>query len=149
VRCIPVALAALIVVSCSSAPPATATPTLVSDLVIPTTVPNGTVDVVVKRGYTVGETVRATVRLRPTSGTLRGPLDPFIQASGFSGTATVRRLTVDPVTANAGNSEMVVVAWDLHDDAGTAVGGDDYSLVFNVIDNTGRTATVGVTLQVR
>jgi hypothetical protein len=148
VRCLAALLAALVLASCSSALPTT-TPAPVSDLVIPTSVPNGTVDVIVKRGYTVGETVRATVRLRPTSGTLRGPLDPFIQASGFSGTATVRRLSVDPVTASAGASEMVVVAWDLRDDAGTAVGGDDYSLVFNVIDNTGRTATVGVTLQVR
>jgi hypothetical protein len=148
VRCLAAVLAAFVLASCSSALPTT-TPPPASDLVIPTTVPNGIVDVIVKRGYTVGETVRATVRLRPTSGTLRGPLDPFIQASGFSGTATVRRLTVDPVTASAGASEMVVVAWDLRDDAGIAVGGDDYSLVFNVIDNTGRTATVGVTLQVR
>jgi hypothetical protein len=148
VRRLAALLAALVLASCSSAVP-TATPAPAGELVIPTTVPNGTVDVVVKRGYPVGETVRATVRLRPTSGTLRGPIDPFIQASGFSGTATVRRLAVDPVTANAGASEMVLVAWDLRDDAGTAVGGDDYSLVFNVIDNTGRTATVGVTLQVR
>jgi hypothetical protein len=102
----------------------------------------------VKRGYAVGETVRATVRLSPTSGTLRGPLDPFIQASGFSGTATVRHLSVEPVSASAGPAE-VVVTWDLRDDAGTAVGGDDYSLVFAVIDDAGRTTTVGATLQVR
>src|SRR5687768_7027513 len=111
--------------SCSSAPPATTTAPLVSDLVIPTTVPNGTVDVIVKRGYAVGETVSATLRLRPTSGTLRGPLDTFIQASGFSGTATVRRLIVDPVLANAGTAQMAVVVWDMRDDAGTVVGGDD------------------------
>lgn len=142
------ALFAALVVSCSSASP-TPPPAPVSDLVIPTTVPNGTVDVVVKRTYTIDETVRATVRLRPTSGSLRGPLDPFIQASGFSATALVRHLTVDPVVANAGAAAMVVVEWDMRDDAGTAVGGDDYSLVFNVIDNSGRTAMVGVTLQVR
>jgi hypothetical protein len=118
------------------------------DLVIPTTVPNGRVDVVVKRGYTVGETVRATVRLVPTTGTLRGPLDPFIQASGFHGTATVRRLAVEPVSASAGSAEVVVL-WDMRDDAGTAVGADDYSLVFSVIDDSGRRSTVGATLQVR
>jgi hypothetical protein len=126
----------------------TSTSPPLGDLVIPTTVPNGRVEVVVKRLYAVGENVRATVRLRPTSGTLRGPLDPFIQASGFSGTATVRRLAVDPVSASVGPAEVVVM-WDMRDDAGTAVGGDDYSLVFAVIDDSGRTTTVGATLQVR
>lgn len=115
---------------------------------IPTTVPNGRVEVVVKSAYAVGETVRATIRLRPTTGTLRGPLDPFIQASGFDRTATVRHLAVDPVNANAGSAEVVVL-WDMRDDAGTVVGSDDYSLVFKVIDDGGRTTTVGATLQVR
>ncbi|MGH2471954.1 MAG: hypothetical protein ACRDG6_06075 [Candidatus Limnocylindria bacterium] len=147
-RCLAALLAVLVLVSCGSPPPLI-TPSPVGDLVIPTTVPNGTVEVIVKRGYTVGETVRATVRLRPTSGRLRGPLDPFIQASGFHGTATVRHLAVDPVNTNAGAAEMVVVVWDMRDDAGTVVGGDDYSLVFNVIDDSGRTTTVGATLQVR
>jgi hypothetical protein len=148
VRYIAALLAVLVLSSCRSTTPLI-TPSPVGDLVVPTTVPNGTVEVIVKRGYTVGETVRATVRLRPTSGTLRGPLDPFIQASGFSGTATVRRLAVGPVSANAGSAEMVVVVWDMRDDAGIAVGGDDYSLVFNVMDDSGRTTTVGTTLQVR
>ena len=137
----------LIFVSCASAPPArTASP--VSDLVIPTTVPNGKVEVVVKPTYTAGETIRATIRLAPTTGTLRGPLDPFIQASGFHGTATVRRLAVDPISVTAGSAE-VVVSWDMRDDGGAAVGSDDYSLVFNVMDDAGRTTTVGTTLQVR
>ena len=137
----------LVFVSCGSAPPVrTSAP--VGDLVIPTTVPNGKVDVIVKSGYTVGETVRATVRLSPTTGTLRGPLDPFIQASGFHGTATVRHLAVDPISVTPGSAE-VVVRWDMRDDTGTAVGSDDYSLVFNVIDDAGRTTTVGATLQVR
>ena len=120
----------------------------IGDLVIPTTVPNGKVEVVVKSGYTVGETIQATVRLRPATGTLRGPLDPYIQASGFHGTATVRHLAVSPISVSAGSGD-VVVQWDMRDDTGTAVGSDDYSLVFNVIDNAGRTTTVGATLQVR
>ena len=133
--------------SCGSAPPVrTAAP--VSDLVIATTVPNGKVDVIVKPTYTVGETIRATIRLSPTTGTLRGPLDPFVQASGFHGTATVRHLAIDPISVAAASAEVVVL-WDMRDDAGTAVGSDDYSLVFHVIDNAGRTTTVGATLQVR
>jgi hypothetical protein len=147
VRPIAALLAAFVLTSCASAPPL-ATPALAADLVIPTTVPNGKVEVVVKRTYTVGETVRATIRLSPTTGTLRGPLDPFIQASGFHGTATVRHLAIDPISASGGSAE-VVVQWDLRDDAGQQVGGDDYSLVFNVVDNSGRATTVGTTLQVR
>ena len=119
-----------------------------SDLVIPTTVPNGKVEVVVKSTYAVGETIRATVRLLPSKGSLRGPLDPYIQASGFHGTATVRRLSIEPISVNAGSAETVVL-WDMRDDSGKAVGTDDYSLVFNVIDDSGRTTTVGATLQVR
>jgi hypothetical protein len=147
VRTLATILALLVIASCGGAAPVrTFAPA--GDLVIPTTVPNGKVDVVVKPLYTVGETIRATIRLSPTSGSLRGPLDPFIQASGFHGTATVRHLAVDPISVGAGSAEVVVL-WDMRDDAGTAVGGDDYSLVFNVIDNSGRTTTVGATLQVR
>jgi hypothetical protein len=140
-------LALLLSVSCGAAPPArTSAP--VTDLVIPTTVPNGTVEVIVKPTYTVGEPIRATIRISPTTGTLRGPLDPFVQASGFHGTATVRHLIIDPISVSAGSADVAVL-WDMRDDAGTAVGSDDYSLVFNVIDDAGRRTTVGATLQVR
>jgi hypothetical protein len=140
-------LAVALVVACTSTP-VFSPPVPTGDLVLSNKVSNGTVEVVVKRAYAVGETVRATVRLIPTTGSLRGPLDPFIQASGFHGTATVRHLKVDPISVSAGAAEVAVV-WDMRDDAGAAVGGDDYSLVFNVIDHSGRTTTVGATLQVR
>ena len=139
--------ALLAVASCQGAPPLrTAVP--IGELVLPTTVPNGKVEVVVKSTYTVGETIRATVRLIPATGSLRGPVDPYIQASGFHGTATVRHLSVEPISVSAGAGEAVVL-WDMHDDGGKAVGSDDYSLVFNVIDDSGRITTVGATLQVR
>jgi len=147
VRLFAAVLAGLALASCSSPPPST-TAAPIGDLVIPTTVPNGKVEVVVKAAYTVGEPVRATIRLSPRTGTLRGPLDPFIQASGFHGTATVRHLALDPVSAGARAAE-VAVSWDMRDDAGTAVGSDDYTLVFSVIDDSGRISTVGATLQVR
>ncbi len=141
-------LAVVLIASCAGTPPlATATP--VSDLVLPTTVPNGKVEVVVKSRYAVGDTIRATVRLIPTTGTLRGPLDAYVQASGFHGTATVRHLAVAPVGANAGSPEAVELRWDMRDDSGQPVGSDDYSLVFTVIDDSGRGTTVGATLQVR
>jgi hypothetical protein len=145
-------LAALLVlllwVSCDPAQPERMSAAPVSDLVIPTTVPNGKVEVIVKATYTVGATIRATIRLTPTTGTLRGPLDPFVQASGFHGTATVRHLAVDPISVAAGSGEVVVV-WDMRDDTGAAVSSDDYSLVFNVVDDARRMTTIGTTLQVR
>jgi len=147
VRLLAAVLAALALGSCSPTPPST-TAAPISELVIPTTVPNGKVEVVLKAAYTVGQPVRATIRLSPRTGTLRGPLDPLIQASGFHGTATVRRLAVDPVSVTAGSADVAVV-WDMRDDSGTAVGSDDYSLVFSVIDDAGRTTPVGATLQVR
>jgi len=147
VRVLAVLLVVLVLGSCGGAPPLrTAAP--VGELVLPTTVPNGKVEVIVKSTYTVGESIRATVRLIPAIGSLRGPLDPYIQASGFHGTATVKHLSVDPISVSAGAGEAVVL-WDMHDDSGRVVGSDDYSLVFNVIDDSGRTTSVGATLQVR
>jgi hypothetical protein len=140
-------LALVLLSSCASATP-TRTPPPITDLVIPTTVPNGKVEVIVKSTYAAGESVRATIRLRPATGTLRGPLDPYVQASGFHGTATVRHLAIDPISVTAGAAD-VAVAWDMRDDGGVAVGADDYSLVFDVVDDSGRTTTVGATLQVR
>ena len=140
-------IAAAALASCGGASPVrTGAP--VSDLLLPTTVPNGKVEVVVKSTYAVGQTIRATVRLLPSTGSLRGPVDPYIQASGFHGTATVRHLAVDPISAYGGVAETVV-DWDMRDDSGKAVGSDDYSLVFNVTDDVGRTTTVAATLQVR
>jgi len=147
VRWLAALVAVLMLASCAPARPASSSAP-VTDLVIPAAVPNGKVEIVVKSRYPVGETVRALVRLRPATGTLRGPLDPFIQASGFHGTATVRHLAIDPVSTTTGLTEVVVL-WDMRDDAGQAVGSDDYSLVFNVTDDSGRTTAVGATLQVR
>jgi hypothetical protein len=147
VRWVTVVGAVLVLASCAPQR-APASPAPVTDLVIPAAVPNGKVEVVVKSRYAVGETVSALVRLRPATGTLRGPLDPFIQASGFHGTATVRHLAIDPVSATASIAEVIVL-WDMRDDAGQSVGSDDYSLVFTVADDSGRTTAVGATLQVR
>jgi hypothetical protein len=143
-----IAMASLLLsAACTAAPPAT--PAANASLVLPTTVPNGRVEVVVKRSYGVGEVVRATIRLLPTSGTLRGPIGPLIQASGFHGTGTVKQLDLAAATATAAAPATVDVTWDMHDDSGAVVGSDDYSLVFTVQDDAGRSTSVGATLQVR
>jgi len=79
VRHLAALLAVVVMASCSGTPPpATATP--VSDLVLPTTLPNGKVEVVVKSRYAVGDTIRATVRLIPTTGTT--PMSRRVASTG-------------------------------------------------------------------
>jgi hypothetical protein len=146
-RAVVCVIALALLTSCTSAPAPSPIPA--SDVVLTTKVSNGSVAVIVKRTYAVGETVRATVRLAPTSGSLRGPVDPIIQASGFHGTATVRHLTAAAVIAQPPAGQTVEISWDMRDDSGNAVGGDDYSLVFNVVDDAGTTTSVGATVQVR
>jgi hypothetical protein len=125
----------------------TAVPT--QDITVTSALPNGRFEIVVKASYTVGDTVKATLRLVPTSGSLRGPVDAYVQASGFRGTAIVRHLAVAPVTANAGATAEVPVNWDLKDDAGATVQADDYSLVLAVLDDQGRRTAMGASILLR
>ena len=134
---------------CACAPPAPAAPAPTIGLVLPMTVANGRVEAMFARSYPLGQPVRVTIRLLPTSGTLRGPLAPLIQASGFARTAIVRRLSAPPATATAGSSARVDILWDTQDETGTPVVDDDYSLVFEVEDDQGHRTTLGVTIALR
>ena len=140
-------VAALVLGACSSkvAP----TPAPPSDLVLPNTVPNGRVEIVIKPSYANGKDVTVTVRLIPSRGTLRGPLEPYVQASGFSGTRVVKHLAPLPVTATAATVADAQLLWDTTDDAGRAVPADDYSLVLAVQDDQGRRTTIGATITLR
>ncbi len=134
--------------ACSSRVAPTPTPSS-GDLVLPTTVPNGRVEIVMKPSYANGRDVTVTVRLIPTSGTLRGPLDPYVQASGFSGTRIVKHLAPLPSTATATQAADAQLLWDTTDDAGRPVPADDYSLVLAVLDDQGRRTMVGATITLR
>jgi len=140
-------VAALVLGACSSkvAP----TPAPPSDLVLPNTVPNGRVEIVIKPSYANGKDVTVTIRLIPSTGTLRGPLEPYVQASGFSGTRVVKHLAPLPVTATAATVADAQLLWDTTDDAGRAVPADDYSLVLAVQDDQGRRTTIGATITLR
>jgi hypothetical protein len=140
------ALAALTLVACAAAPAPTSRPSAPVGVVVATTVPNGRVEVVVQAAYPPGAEVRSTVRLIPSSGTLRGPLDPYVEASGFTGTAIVRHLAPSPVTASAGSAAEAQLSWDATDDAGRTVPPDDYTLVLGVIDDQGRRTLVAATI---
>jgi hypothetical protein len=140
--------AALLLAACSGKVVPTPTPSS-GDLVLPTTVPNGRVEIVMKPSYPNGRDVTVTVRLIPTSGTLRGPLDPYVQASGFSGTRIVKHLAPLPSTATAAQAADAQLLWDTTDDAGRAVPADDYSLVLAVLDDQGRRTMIGATITLR
>jgi hypothetical protein len=141
--------AVIIVVGCTIVGGPSPAPAPARDITVTGSVPNGRVEIVVKSSYEHGENVSATLRLSPTSGTLRGPLDAQVQASGFRGGAIVRHLGVAPVTANAGGSTEVGVVWDLKNDDGATVPADDYSLVLTVLDDQGRRTAMGATIVVR
>jgi hypothetical protein len=141
-------VAALLLAACSSKVAPTPAPSS-GDLVLPTTVPNGRVEIVMKPSYPNGRDVTVTVRLIPTSGTLRGPLDPYVQASGFSGTRIVKHLAPLPSTATATQAADAQLLWDTTDDAGRPVPADDYSLVLAVLDDQGRRTMVGATITLR
>jgi len=141
-------VAALVLGACSAKVTATPAPSS-GDLVLPTTVPNGRVEIVIKPSYANGKDVTVTVRLIPSTGTLRGPLEPYVQASGFSGTRVVKHLAPLPVTATAAQAADAQLLWDTTDDAGRAVPADDYSLVIAVLDDQGRRTTVAATINLR
>jgi hypothetical protein len=144
-----VLLAALVLSACSSRVTPTPGPSSSGDLVLPTSVPNGRVEIVIKPSYANGKDVTLTVRLIPSTGTLRGPLEPYVQASGFAGTRIVKHLAPLPVTATAAKAADAQLLWDTTDDAGRAVPADDYSLVIAVLDDQGRRTTVGATITLR
>jgi len=141
-------VAALVLGACSAKVAPTPAPSS-GDLVLPTTVPNGRVEIVIKPSYANGKDVTVTVRLIPSTGTLRGPLEPYVQASGFAGTQIVKHLAPLPVTATAAKAADAQLLWDTTDDAGRAVPADDYSLVLAVLDDQGRRTTVGATITLR
>jgi hypothetical protein len=137
---------ALLVAACSGPVAPAPTPRTTAAFGVVTAVPNGRVEIVVKPVYAAGEEVRAIVRLSPSSGTLHGPLEPFVQASGFAGTAVVRHLAPPTVTASEGRTVESELRWDGKDDAGRTVPGDDYTLVLAVIDDQGRRSTAAATI---
>lgn len=142
-------VAALVLAACSSKVAPSPSPAPSGDLVLRNTVSNGRVEIVIKPSYPNGKDVTVTVRLIPSTGTLRGPLEPYVQASGFAGTQIVKHLAPLPVTATAAKAADAQLLWDTTDDAGRAVPADDYSLVLAVQDDLGRRTTIGATITLR
>ena len=150
-------LLGLVLASCGPQLPPRIATTAPTSIVIPTVLPNGRIEVVVRTMYTVGTSATIPLRIVATRGSITGPVAARILASGIGGgtqpsEVLVSTLAVAPVSATAGQTLSTTVAWDGRDAKGALVPLDDYSLVmdFAIKDGTvTTTATAGATLQWR
>jgi hypothetical protein len=123
--------------------------------VIPTQLANGRVELTIRHAYALGATVTVPVAVTATRGTITGPLDARVLASGINeggapAEVLVRTLAVTSVVASTGQRRTTMVSWDGRDEHGALVPADAYSLVleFRVDDaGAGSSARAGATLQ--
>jgi hypothetical protein len=147
----------LVLTSCGPQLPPPSATTAPTSIVIPTVLPNGRIEVVVRTMYTVGTSATIPLRVIATRGSITGPVAARILASGIGGGSQpsevlVSTLAVTPVSASGGQTLSTTVAWDGRDATGALVPLDDYSLVmdFTVKDGSATTtATAAATLQWR
>ena len=121
---------------------------------ISSNLPNGRVEIVLQRAYTLGGDATIPLTVVATRGSVAGPVAAKVLASGIGeggpAEALVRTLATSAVTAMAGQSRTTSVSWDGHDEKGVLVPADAYSLVleFDVEDRGSmQRATATATLQ--
>jgi hypothetical protein len=139
-----VAAACAVLVACES-PPAviqrTATPAVV---VVPTDLPNGRIEVALQPTYVLGAEARVDVTIVATRGTITGPTEARIMASGINeggapAEVLVRRLSATTATVAAGRRATAIVIWDGKDEFGVRVPPDAYVLLLEFDSNDGGT----------
>jgi hypothetical protein len=109
----------------------TATPAII---VVPTLLPNGRVEVAILPRYVLGELARIDVAIIATRGTITGPLEARVMASGINeggapAEVLVRRLDATAVTATADRRATTFVTWNGEDQFGVRVPADGYVLL--------------------
>jgi hypothetical protein len=127
---------ALAFAACAAQPVAidrTATPAVI---VVPTLLPNGTVEVSVRRSYSLAQPTRIDVAIVATRGTITGPTVARVMASGINeggapAELLVRRLEVTVATASADRRATTSVTWDGADQFGVRVPADTYVLLLD------------------
>lgn len=146
---------ALLVAACGPRPitvDRTATPAII---VVPTELPNGRIEISLQPLYLLGSETRVDVAIVATRGTITGPLDARVMASGINeGSAPaevlVRRLDARPATVTAGQRATATVIWDGEDEFGVRVPADAYVLLLEFRSSDGgttRTVRATATLQ--
>jgi hypothetical protein len=148
----PVSSHALVLVfaACAPAPGTiqrTATPAII---VVPTVLPNGRVEIAIRPSYVLGQPARIEVAIVATRGTISGPTEARVMASGISAEVLVRRLDATAVTATTDRRATTFVTWNGEDQFGVRVPADAYVLLLEFESKDGaniRTIRATATLQ--
>ena len=146
---------ALVVAACGPRPVTverTATPSVI---VVPTELPNGRVDIAIQPTYVLGAPTRVDVTVVTTRGTIIGPTEARVMASGINEAGSpaevlVRRLDVKASAVTAGRRATTSLTWDGDDEFGVRVPADAYVLLLAFESNDGgstRTFRATATLQ--
>jgi len=146
---------ALVIAACAPRPVTverTATPSVI---VVPTELPNGRVEIAIQPTYVLGEPTRIDVSIVTRQGTITGPTEARVTASGTSEPGSpaeelVRRLDTNPVTVAAGRRALTSLIWGGDDEFGVRVAADAYVLLLEFESNDGattRTVRATATLQ--
>lgn len=130
----------------------TATPAIV---VVPTVLPNGRVEITLRPSYSLGQPTRIEVAIVATRGTITGPMEARVMASGINeggapAEVLVRRLDATAATATADHRATTSVTWNGLDQFGARVPADAYVLLLEFESRDGentRTIRATATLQ--
>lgn len=111
--------------ACGSAAPSRLprTPATPSVFVVPTTLPNGRVEISIVYAYTLGQTSKIPILIRTTRGTITGPVAARVVATGMGergvpSEVLVRTLPIESAVVVAGQSRTTTVSWDGRDEKG-------------------------------
>lgn len=123
--------------------PRAATPAII---VVPTVLPNGRVEVAIRPRYLLGELARIDIAIIATRGTITGPLEARVLASGINAEVLVIRLDGTAATATADRRATTSVTWDGQDQFGVRVPADAYVLLLEFESKDGEnTRTIRAT----
>ena len=130
----------------------TATPSVI---VVPTELPNGRVEIAIRPSYVLGAGTQVSVTIVATHGTITGPTDARVMASGINeggspSEVLVRRLDAKVETVTAGGRATATLTWNGEDEFGVRVPADAYVLLVDFESNDGtstRTVRATATLQ--
>ncbi len=146
---------ALVLAACGPRPVTitrTATPSVI---VVPTELPNGRVEIAIRPSYMLGAATQVSVTIVATKGTITGPTDARVMASGINeggspAEVLVRRLDAKPETVKAGGRATATLTWNGEDQFGVRVPADAYVLLVDFESNDGtstHTVRAAATLQ--
>ena len=130
----------------------TATPTVI---VVPTELPNGRIEIALRPTYVLGAATRVDVTIIATRGSITGPTEARVMASGINeggspAEVLVRRLDAQAATITAGKRATATLTWNGEDELGVRVPADAYVLLLEFESNDGdstRTIRATATLQ--